>query len=518
MTKLTHYTSYADAQTNCSTVGLWELFDGDAQKMNIAHECIDRHVDAGEAVVLVRATGEDESISFRQISEASSRFAHFLVEDGVQAGDRVAVMLEPSLAFYVAIFGAMKMGAIAVPMFTLFGPDGIRLRVQDCKPRLVVTNAEKAEIVPAGEDMKVIVADDAFIASLDRFSPSFQVNTRADDLAIFQYTSGTTRELPDAVKHTHRAIVTLMLAALYGTGVRPGDRFMCPSSPAWGHGLWHGTLAPLAMGVTIGAYAGKFSGERLLQALEAHRFNNLSAAATHYRMMRNSGAASKHQYILDKVSFTGEPIDSETATFIEATFGHKACSMYGTTEIGVCLVSYPGAPDFPVKAGSLGKPIPGLRVQVHDVNGKPCEPGVTGELKLWRRGEWIATKDLGRVDEDGYFWHGGRADDVIISAGWTIGAVEVEDAILKHPDVKEAAAIGVPDALRGLVVKAFVVSDRPAGEKFIEEIQDAVRTRLSQHEYPRQVSFVAELPKTPAGKIHRKKLREQEAASASTLS
>ncbi|MEJ8815599.1 AMP-binding protein [Variovorax ureilyticus] len=441
-----------------------------------------------------------------------------LAAEGIRPGDRVAVMLEPSLAFYVAIFGAIKLGAIAVPLFTLFGPDGIRLRVQDCKPRLLVTNPEKAEVVPASDDLKVVVADEAFIGSLDRFSARFEVNTRADDLAIFQYTSGTTRELPDAVKHTHRAIVTLMLAALYGTGVRPGDRFICPSSPAWGHGLWHGTLAPLAMGVTIGAYAGKFNGERLLQALASHRFNNLSAAATHYRMMRNSGAASKYKYALDKVSFTGEPIDSETAAFIEATFGHKACSMYGTTEIGVCLVSYPGAADFPVKSGSLGKPIPGLRVQVHDVNGKPCAPGVTGELKLWRRGEWIATKDLGRVDEDGYFWHGGRADDVIISAGWTIGAVEVEDAILKHPDVKEAAAIGVPDALRGLVVKAFVVSDRPAGEQFIEEIQDAVRTRLSQHEYPRQVAFVAELPKTPAGKIHRKKLREQEAAVASVHS
>jgi acetyl-CoA synthetase len=518
MTNLTHYTSYADAQAHCNPAGLWELFDGDAQAMNIAHECIDRHVDAGEAVVLVRAAGADESISFRQISEASSQFAHLLVEAGIQAGDRVAVMLEPSLAFYVAMFGAMKMGAIAVPMFTLFGPDGIRLRVQDCKPRMVVTNAEKADVVPAGDDMTLIVADDAFMASLNRFPRQFEVRTRADDLAIFQYTSGTTRELPDAVKHTHRAIVTLMLAALYGTGVRPGDRFMCPSSPAWGHGLWHGTLAPLAMGVTIGAYAGKFSGERLLQALEAHRFNNLSAAATHYRMMRNSGAASKHRYVLEKVSFTGEPIDSETAAFIEATFGHKACSMYGTTEIGVCLVSYPGAPDFPVKAGSLGKPIPGLRVEVHDLEGKPCTPGVTGELKLWRRGEWVATKDLGRIDEDGYFWHGGRADDVIISAGWTIGAVEVEDAILKHPDVKEAAAIGVPDALRGLVVKAFVVSDRPAGEAFVEEIQNAVRTRLSQHEYPRQVSFVTELPKTPAGKIHRKKLREQEAASAAASS
>ena len=514
MTKLSEYISYADAQEHCSSDKLWELFDGDRERMNIAHECVDRHVDGERtAVILVRATGGDELLSFRQISEESARFAHDLVERGIQPGDRVAVMLEPSREFYVAMFGAMKMGAIAVPLFTLFGPDGIRLRVQDCDPRMVVTNAEKAPLVANSKQLQVLVADDNFISTLAGFPSRYVTETRADDLAIFQYTSGTTRELPDAVKHTHRAIVTLMLAALYGTGVRPGDRFMCPSSPAWGHGLWHGTLAPLALGVTIGAYTGRFNAERLLQALQDHRFNNISAAATHYRMMRNTGAAARYRYFLDKVSFTGEPIDSETGAFVATTFGRPVCSMYGTTEIGVCLVNYPGAPDFVVKPGSLGKPVPGLRVEVQDGNGAACATGVTGELKLWRRGEWLATKDLGRVDADGYFWHGGRADDVIISAGWTIGAVEVEDAMLKHPDVLEAAAIGVPDALRGLVVKAFVVSERRGDETFVQEIQETVRHRLSQHEYPRQVVFVHELPKTPAGKIHRRKLREQELAN-----
>ena len=140
--------------------------------------------------------------------------------------------------------------------------------------------------------------------------------------------------------------------------------------------------------------------------------------------------------------------------------------MYGTTEIGVILVSYPGAEDFVVKPGSLGKPVPGSKVEVHDPAGKPCPAGVTGELKVWRRNGWIATKDLGRTDEDGYFYHGGRADDVIISAGWTMSAVEIEDAILKHSDVREAAAIGVPDALRGQVVKAFVVADRAGRRGF----------------------------------------------------
>ncbi len=492
MTRLTAYTSYADAQQHFSGAKLWELFDGDRQRLNIAHECIDRHVEGDKtAVIVVKAAGGEEMLSYRQISEDSSRFAHWLIAKGVTPGDRVAIKLEPSRAFYAAVFGAMKAGAIAVPLFTLFGPDGVKLRVEDCKPRL-------------------LLEDDGFLKELAVHSATFEPNTRADDLAIFQYTSGTTRELPEAVKHTHRAVVTVMVAALYGTGLRPGDRFICPSSPAWGHGLWHGTLAPLAMGRTIGCYAGKFDAARLLEALEEHRFTNISAAATHYRMMRVSGAAPKHRYFLDKTSFTGEPIDSETASFCEATFGRPMCSMYGTTEIGVILVSYPGAKDFAVKPGSLGKPIPGGKVEVQDAEGKPCAAGVTGEMNVWRRDRWIATKDLGRTDEDGYFFHGGRADDVIISAGWTMSAIEIEDAVLKHPDVREVGAIGVPDKLRGQVVKAFVVADRNGDERFTKEIQDLVRQRLSQHEYPRLVEFVAELPKTPAGKVNRKILRARE--------
>ncbi|MDM0026682.1 acyl-CoA synthetase [Variovorax saccharolyticus] len=515
MSKLTDYTSYADAQRFCSTDKLWELFDGDRESLNIAHECIDRHVDgARQAVVVAHADGGEESLSFAELSAASSQFANYLVDKGVGRGDRVAVMLEPSRAFYVAIFGAMKAGAIAVPLFTLFGPDGIRLRVNDCNPRLLITNAEKAPMAGGIDGVEVVVATPKFLAGLENYPASFEASTKADDFAIFQYTSGTTRELPAAVRHTHRSIVTLMLAALYGTGIRPGDRFFCPSSPAWGHGLWHGTLAPLALGVTIGAYAGKFNAERLLQALHSGRFNNISAAATHYRMMRHSGAASKYAYVVDKLSFTGEPIDSETSAFVESTFGRPVCSMYGTTEIGVILVNYPGAADFRVKQGSLGKAIPGTRVEVQDIHGAACAPGVTGELKVWRKDGWVATKDLGRVDDDGYFHHAGRADDVIISAGWTMSAVEIEDAILKHPDVLEAAAIGVPDELRGQVVKAFVVSTRSADDAFLAEIQELVRSRLSQHEYPRQVAFVAELPKTPAGKVHRKILRERELANS----
>ena len=513
MAKLSDYTRYADAQAHADGKALWELFDGSREQLNIAHECIVRHADGSgrSAVRIAHAGGADEVLSFDRIAEASARFAHWLEANGIAPGDRIAFMLEPSLPFYVSLFGAMLMGAISVPLFTLFGLDGLRLRVDDCAPKLLITNAEKAPLARQIAGLRVVVADAELLAELAHFPGAYKTSTRADDLAVFQYTSGTTRELPAAVKHSHRALVTLMFAALYGTGIRPGDEFFCPSSPAWGHGLWHGTLAPLALGVTTGAFAGRFDAVRLMKALQDYRITNLSAAATHYRMMKNSERANELVFSIAKLSYTGEPIDPSTLEFIDHTFHVPACSMYGTTEIGVVLVNYPGASDYLVKPGSLGKPVPGLRLQVQRPDGSPAAPGVVGELMLWRRNAWESTKDLARVDGDGYFYHSGRADDVIISAGWTMSAVEIENTLLKHPDVKEAAVIGVPDETRGQVVKAFVVSDRSPSADFIAELKTFTRERLSQHEFPRHIAFASELPKTPAGKVHRKILREREA-------
>jgi acetyl-CoA synthetase len=514
MMRLTDYTAYADAHRHFQSAALWSLFDGGRESLNIAVECLDRHADSGRVAVRVaHADGRDETLGFRDLSEWSARFAHWLAARGVAPGDRVAIMLEPSLAFYAALFGAIKRGAIAVPLFTLFGPDGVRLRVEDCTPRLLLTNAEKADTARAIAGLEVVVADDAFVSTLAALPARYEVRSAADDLAVFQYTSGTTRELPAAVRHPQRAIVALMVAALYGTGIRPGDRFFCPSSPAWGHGLWHGTLAPLALGVTTGTMAGKFDPVRMLRALQEYDVTNVAAAATHYRMLKSSGQAGAYRYGIRKLSFTGEPMDSATRAFVEATFGTRVCSMYGTTEVGVILADYPGAADYAVKPGALGKPVPGVRVEVQDAEGRPCPPDQIGEIKVWRRDAWFPTKDRGHVDSDGYFYHAGRADDVIISAGWTMSAIEIEDVLLRHPDVREAAVIGVADALRGQVVKAFIVSARGGDDAFARELQDFTRTRLSQHEYPRRVAFVAALPKTPAGKVNRKALRESETSA-----
>jgi acetyl-CoA synthetase len=516
VTKLTEYTRFADAQQFADSQALWDLFDGNREYFNIAHECISRHADGSGriAVRIAHADGTDRPLSFDEIAADSARFAHWLEQNGIQRGDRIAFMLEPSLPFYISLFGAMMMGAISVPLFTLFGLDGLRLRVDDCKPKLLITNSEKRELATQIEGLRVVVADDKLLGEIARFPDTYKTATRAEDLAVFQYTSGTTRELPAAVKHSHRTLQTLMFAALYGTGIRPGDRFFCPSSPAWGHGLWHGTLAPLGLGVTTGTFAGRFDAVRLMKALQDYEITNLSAAATHYRMMKNSQQAQNFSFSIGKLSYTGEPIDPATLDFIDATFHVPACSMYGTTEIGVVLVNYPGADDYVVKPGSLGKAIPGLKLQVHKPDGSPAEPGVVGELMLWRRNKWETTRDLAKIDADGYFYHAGRADDVIISAGWTMSAVEIENTMLEHPDVKEVAIIGVPDATRGQVAKAFVVTGRSPGDDFVDELKNFTRERLSQHEFPRHIAFVSELPKTPAGKVHRKVLRDREAANA----
>ena len=513
MTRLDQYTTYADAQARASGDALWELFEGNRDQFNIAHECITRHADGSgrDAVRVAHADGRNEILSFDAISAGAAQFAYWLDEQGVKQGDRIAFMLEPSLPFYVCLFGAMQTGAISVPLFTLFGPDALKLRVGDCNPVILITNTEKAALARSVPGPRVVVADDGLLTEIRRFPVTYSPKSKGSDLAVFQYTSGTTRELPEAVKHTHRSLVTLMFAALYGTGIRPGDEFFCPSSPAWGHGLWHGTLAPLGLGVTTGTFAGRFDPVRLMRALDEFGITNMSAAATHYRMMKNSGRAQDFAFHLRKLSYTGEPIDPATLDWIDRYFKVPACSMYGTTEIGVVLVNYPGASDFVVKPGSLGKAVPSQRLEVQRPDGSRCNPGEIGELMLWRSSAWLTTRDRARIDADGYFYHCGRADDVIISAGWTMSAVEIENTMLKHADVLECAVIGAPDEARGLVVKAFVVSSRTPSDAFVKELQDFTRERLAQHEFPRIVEFAAELPKTPAGKVNRKVLRELEA-------
>ena len=503
MNSVLDLTTYDEVLRGFSWEKLWALFDGSEASMNLAHECIDRHRGRGRAISVKFADGHSEHYDFSTLAELTGRFANWLERRGIAKGDRVAVIVEPSLAFYVGMFGAMKRGAVAVPLFTLFGPEGLALRLDDCKPRLILT--QSADLQFPGT--QIVRVDESFWEELGKESAEYVPTTSSSDYALFQYTSGTTRELPEAVKHTHRAVVTLMVAALYGLGLRPGERYFCPSSPAWGHGLSHGTISPLALGIHTASYSGKFDAERIFEALQEFESTNVAAAPTVFRMLRNSNLVGRFRVGLKKISYAGEPMDSETLAWVEKSFGVTPASMYGTTEVGVVMVNYPGLDGYRIKPGALGKPVPGARMAVLDPEGRELPPRRSGEISLLRKGKWFALKDRGYTDEEGYFYIEGRSDDVIISAGWTMSAVEIENTLLKHPAVLEAAVVAAPDALRGQVAKAYIVARDP-DPHIAAEIQAFMKERLSKHEYPRQVEFVGELPKTPAGKVNRKALRE----------
>ena len=506
MSFLLNATDYLEVQQKFSMEELWRLFDGDRENMNLAHECVDRHRGKGRAITVKHDNGRLEYVDFDQLIRDSSQFAHFLQERNISKGDRVALVLEPGRIFYACLFGAIKRGAIAVPLFTLFGPDGLALRIKDCEPAIIVAHEVDAIRVQY-PSIPVIKADEQFFNSLDKYPSDFKVATKSKDLCVYQYTSGTTRELPEAVKHSQRSVVTLMIAALFGTGLRPGDIYFCPSSPAWGHGLWHGTIAPLALGIQIVAYSGKFQAKTVLEALQELKVNNFAAAATVYRMLRRESLESNYHLSVSKCTFTGEPLDAKTFDWVTDYFGVSPSSIYGTTEVGVIMVDYPGMKGHLVKRGALGKPAPGNDVTILSESGEVALANEIGEIAVKRKGEWFRVKDFGYYDDEGYFFHSGRSDDVIISAGWTMSAVEIENILLTHVSVAEAAVIGVPDETRGQIPKGYVVIEK-GFKGDAELLKQYMKERLSQHEYPRDITFMKDLPKTPAGKVNRKVLRD----------
>ncbi|HEX2131134.1 MAG TPA: AMP-binding protein [Actinophytocola sp.] len=506
MSRWPHYATAAQAVADFSWEDLWAAFDGDRDWLNIAHECLDRHPSDEVAARIAFADGTYDEPTFGELSAASSKFAHLLVEEGIEAGDRVGVMMEPSREFYAALFGVIKRGAVAVPLYTLFGPEALRDRLDDCDTACVVVDPSTRAAVKSS-DRKHLVFDEELVARIAPYPDTYQTTTRATDTAVLQYTSGTTRQLPEAVRHEHRSVVTLMRAALFASGIERGDRFFCPSSPAWGHGLWHGTIAPWSLGVALGTWSGRFSTDGLVDALVHFRITNLAAASTIYRMALRAGRAGELRD-LEKASYTGEELDAAAQVAFREATGVALCGLYGTTETGVIVVNFPGFPDHEPRPGALGKPMPGCRVTVLADDDTPAPVGAIGEISVFRRGGWLRAKDLGSIDADGYLHYSGRADDVIISAGWTISPLEVERTLLTHPRVAEAAVVGVPDETRGHIVKAFVVPAGSPDDNLVTELQDHVRTELSPHEYPRAVEFVADLPKTPNGKINRRALRE----------
>lgn len=500
------YRSYEDAAEHFSWDDKWELFEGDRGDFNITNECIYRHERDSPNQTAVRiqfADGHRATYTFNEVKRKAAQFAHALDTMGVEKGDNVAVMLEPRLETYITMFGIWARGAVYVPMFTLFGPDAIDHRLTDSGADVLITNAEKARDVP-DSGVQVVVTDE-FDDLLSGHPEYYEPTTEAEDLASIQYTSGTTGQ-PEGYAMKHKTLTNIAPAAVFGHGIHPTDRCFCTSPIAWVQGLWSGTVSPLMLGTATGIYSGKFDVETVLGGLEQFEITNLIAAATALRQIQNSGLLGDYSLSLEKINSGGEKIDTNTIRAFEEQTGVRIAEEYGMSEFGAITHNCNGFDNFEIKLGSMGRPLPGLKVAVIDQDGNELPPGTTGEIAVWHNEQWLRTNDLGEMDEEGYFWHKGRKDDVIISSGYRIGPTEVEDTLMTHPKVDEVAVVGVPDEERGNVVKAFIKTEVRKTPELKQDIQEYVKSQLSKHEYPREIEFIEEFPRTDSGKVKRKEL------------
>ncbi len=513
-TVLDKYKSYEEAQEKFKWSERWQVFDGDKEKFNIAHECVDRHPKGDDAIRIKFADGKEERYTFQQFSDATSQFANFLKNKGIGKGDRVALLLHPCFQFYVGMFGIFKLGAIVIPCSPLFGPDATGYRLEKGETKAILTTRDRTNLIEEDVrkklNLQIIFAEDLF-DDMAGESKEFKPDTGPNDMAMIQFSSGTTGA-PKTVNYRHGAITVAAPFIRFALGVSPDDEYFCPSSPAWGHGIWYGTIAPLIFGKAVGTYSGKFDADMCLEALQNFEITNISAISSHYRLMLQSPNVDKFNIKIKRLTYTGEPMSKDVAALIKEKWGIMPHGLYGTTEVGPLTSDFAGFDNWKVKPGSLGKPSLGAIVSVIDENDNEVPPNEVGQMAIKRGDKWIRVGDMVYKDEDGYFWYVSRADDVIISAGYTIGPIEVEDALMKHDAVEECAVVGSPDKERGTIVKAFikVKEGYTPGPELEEDIRKFVRDKLSKHEYPREIEFIDELPKTPDGKIRRKVLKERE--------
>jgi len=524
-TTTTPFTSYEEALAQHR----WNV----PERYNIAADACDRHPADKLAMVHEDARGNVRRVDWGEIQEMANRFANVLVAHGVERGDRVAMLLPPTPETAAAFFGTWKVGAILLSMSVLYGDEGIRHRVSDSQAKVLVTNQENADRIEHSLVEQLLILDDQL---LSRGATSFQTaDTAADDPAQLYYSSGTTG-LAKGILHAHRYILAHE-EFIYCHDVRDGELFHGMGEWAWAAGICP-LLGPWRLGAVQAVYQreGGFDPAKQLDFLSRHGVTNVFATPTAIRsMMSITDAGTRYPQKFRIVCSAGEPLNPEAIRWFREHYGVTVLDYYGLTE------SYPLCANYPfmeVREGSMGKPMPGWEVAILDEDERPVTPGDRGEICLrarsnphyplgyWNRpaqdteevfgGQWFHTKDAARTDEDGYFWYEGRADDVIISAGYRIGPFEVESACLEHPAVAEAAAVASPDERRGNVVKAFIVlaAGHEPSDQLAEEIKAFVRDHHSAYAYPRRIEFVTELPKTLTGKIRRIELRQREQSAS----
>ena len=529
------------------------------ERYNIATSCCDTWAMASPdrvAIIDVQPSGQVETLTYGAMQNHANRLANALAARGIAPGDRVAIMLPQGRSVPIAHMAVYKLGAVAVPLANLFGVDAIAYRLADSGAVALITNTIGLEKVRSalslplagrvasgasregfppllvstdGPEGAALGFDDLIAAA----SPDFTTaDTSPDDPAMMIYTSGTTGN-PKGALHGHRVVLGHLPGVQMPHEFLPqeGDRLWTPADWAWAGGLLNILLPGLHLGVPVVARKfDKFDPEEALNLIATQGIRNTFIPPTALRMLRTIPRAARRVKLgLRTLGSGGEALGEETFAWGRETFGLSINEFYGQTECNLVVAS--AASIGVSRPGSMGKPVPGHDVRIIRADGSFCEPGELGQvavrrpdpvmfLQYWKRPEateqkficdWMTTGDQGQVDEDGYIHFVGRDDDVITSSGYRIGPGEIEDCLIQHEAVLLAAAVGKPDELRTEIVKAFLVLKPGYGESeaLKKDIQAFVRTRLSAHEYPREIEFIAEMPLTTTGKVIRRLLRDR---------
>ncbi len=531
-----------------------EWFERD-RSVNFGYDAIDRHDRTWRrnkvALIWEAKDGRRETYTFADLRRETNRVANALRSLGVKKGDRVFVFLNRIPELYIAVMGGLKLGAVVGPLFSAFGPDAVRDRLQDSGAVALFTDAELLERVyevrkdlPALKHVIRIGPASAFRpadwneVSYDDLvrgaSPRFETErTSADDYSIMHYTSGTTGK-PKGAVHCHRSIVAQAATAKYVLDIHDEDVYWCTADPGWVTGTSYGMLGPWANGATSLVIEAGFDAARWYGTVERYGVTVWYTAPTAIRMLMKAGSDLPKKFDLSSLRYicsVGEPLNPEAVWWGLDVFGKPIHDNWWQTETGAIMIA--NYPTMPVKPGSMGRPFAGIEPGIIDDRFQEIgESGKVGNLALrpgwpsmfrtyWQKDDlyrsrfqegWYLTGDRASRDADGYYWFVGRADDVIKTAGHLVGPFEVESALVEHPAVAEAGVIGKPDPERNEIIKAFVTlkDGFQASDDLAAKIREFVRKRLAAHAYPREISFVASLPKTRSGKIMRRLLKARE--------
>jgi acetyl-CoA synthetase len=497
-------------------------------------------------------SGATAAYSFWDLQQAANRLSNALAGLGVKRGDRVAILLPQRPETAIAYIAVFQMGAIALPLSHLFGPDALEYRLEHAEASIAIVEPATIANLWAIKDrlphLRHVIGVDTLERGVrgwkqllekasSRFSP---MDTGADDPALIIYTSGTTGPPKGALK-AHRVLIGNAPGFVHSHDFfpRPGDMFWSPADWAWTGGLMDALLPAWLFGVPILGYRGRFDAEKAYYLIEKYGVRNSFLFPTALKLMMKAvpEPRKKYDFNLRSIMSAGESVGVTVFEWAKEHLGVTLNEMFGQTEINYVVGNCQSA--WPAKPGSIGRPYPGHRVAVIDEKGVEVKRGELGEiavnrsfngqpdpvffLEYWKNqratkekfiGDWGCTGDQAKMDEDGYLWYQGRSDDVIKSSGYRIGPAEIESCLVKHPAVLNAAVIGKPDAARGAIVKAFIVLQAgfSGTEELIDGIQQHVRGRLAPYEYPREIEFIDALPMTTTGKVQRKELRKLEEA------